>query len=292
MKVEVKKLENGKKELSIAVTGDVVKAKFESVFQEITKEAKLPGFRQGHAPRDMIEKNFSAQAHEQVLKELVPELYTQAVDQEKVEVLELPEITDVKLDRASLSFKATVDIYPEIKLKEYKKVPVSYRVSEVTPDEVKKQLDALKESRKIEALDDSVAKSLGYPNMSELEKALQAQILLNKDHAARQKREDAVVDFLLDQVDIRLPQSMVARQQQEMLRQTKINLAMKGVPREQIDAQEKKIAQDIEPQARKQVKLYLVFSEIAKKESIANDDHMPQKVMELVLREAEWKLEK
>jgi trigger factor len=227
-----------------------------------------------------------------VLKELVPELYTQAVDQEKVEVLELPEITDVKLDRASLSIKATVDIYPEIKLKEYKKVPVSYRVSEVTPDEVKKQLDALKESRKIEALDDSVAKSLGYPNMSELEKALQAQILLNKDHAARQKREDAVVDFLLDQVDIRLPQSMVARQQQEMLRQTKINLAMKGVPREQIDAQEKKIAQDIEPQARKQVKLYLVFSEIAKKESIANDDHMPQKVMELVLREAEWKLEK
>jgi len=81
---------------------------------------------------------------------------------------------------------------------------------------------------------------------------------------------------------------LIARQTQDMLRQTKLDLAMKGIPRDKIDEQEKLILEGIQPQAKKQVKIYLVLAQIAKKESISVDDHMPAKVMELLLSEADW----
>ena len=55
MKTEVKKIDNSTREINVEVTGDVVKNKFEDVFKRISQEAKVPGFRPGHAPRDMLE---------------------------------------------------------------------------------------------------------------------------------------------------------------------------------------------------------------------------------------------
>jgi len=63
---------------------------------------------------------------------------------------------------------------------------------------------------------------------------------------------------------------------------------MKGVPRDKIEEQEKLILEGIQPQAKKQVKIYLVLAQIAKKEGISIDDHMPAKVMEFLLKEADW----
>ena len=76
-----------------------------------------------------------------------------------------------------------------------------------------------------------------------------------------------------------------------MVRQTKIDLAMKGVPRDKIDEQDKLLLDGITPDAKKQVRIYLILSQIAKKENIIIDDHMPRKVMEFLLREADWQIE-
>ena len=40
----------------------------------------------------------------------------------------------------------------------------------------------------------------------------------------------------------------------------------------------------------RKIKVFLVLSAIAKKENIAQDDHMPRRVMEFLLREADWKV--
>ncbi|MCK9604561.1 MAG: trigger factor family protein, partial [Candidatus Omnitrophica bacterium] len=112
MKTEVKKLDGTKREVNIEVSGDIIKNKFEDVFSRIAKEAKIAGFRPGHAPRDIVEKNYSKHAHEQVLKELVPDLYNEAIAKEGLDVIELPEISDVKLEANNLSFKAVVEVAP------------------------------------------------------------------------------------------------------------------------------------------------------------------------------------
>ncbi|MFH1199300.1 MAG: trigger factor [Candidatus Omnitrophota bacterium] len=288
MKIEVKALDGSKKELSIEVSGDTVKNKFEDVFKKITQEAKIPGFRPGNAPREMVEKRFADHAHDQVLKELVPDIYNQALNQENIDALDVPEISDVKLDRVNLSFKAKVEVRPEIAVKDYKDIKVSFKSISVTTDEVKRNIDTLKEQKKADNVDEKFARELGYPNTAELEKAIERQISIQKDNQQRAKVENDLLAGAMKGLDFKTPKVLLDRQLQDMLRQTKIDLAMKGVQREQIDQHEAKLIEQLKPDAEKQVRIYLVLSEIAKKENIPADDHMPRKVMELLFREANW----
>jgi FKBP-type peptidyl-prolyl cis-trans isomerase (trigger factor) len=288
MNVEVKKLSDSERELSIEVTGDVVKAKFEDVFKRIGQEAKIKGFRPGHAPREMIEKEFAGLANEQVLKELVPELYDQALEKEKVHAVDMPQITDVKLERARLSFRATVEISPEIAIKNYKGIKIKYKKVAVAADEIKRSIDSLKERRKAEVIDDASSRELGYPSFAELEKYIERQLAVQKDNAQRQEVEQQVVDFLTKQVEVKLPQVLVNKQLEDMAKHAKMELALQGVPKEMIAERETELRKEMEPQARIQVKVYLIFSAIAQKENITLDQQMTRNVMEFLFREAEW----
>ena len=289
MKTSVKKLDQNKSEIIVELDGDIIKNKFEDVFKKIAQEAKVPGFRPGHAPRDLLEKHYGAHAHEQALKELVPDIYNQAVDKEGLDVIELPEITDVKLTRENLTFKATVEVSPEIDAKNYKGIIINYKKIIVTADDIKRSIDSVKESRKIEKIDDSLAKALGYPNMQELEKCIERQIFLHKENQERQRIENEIVLNISKDLNFKIPQLLINRQLQDMLRQAKVDLALKGVSREKIEEQEKSMLASLEPEAKNQVKIYLILSAIAKKENIPLDGHMPRNVMEFLLREAEWK---
>ena len=290
MKTEVKKLDSTKCEINVAVTGELIKNKFEEVFTQIAKEAKVPGFRPGKAPRDVLEKHYASGVHEQVLKELVPDIYNQAIVAEKLDVIELPQITDVKLDRNSLSFKAVVEVTPEIAVKNYKNQEIKYKAVSVSSEEIDRQIDSVKESAQAAALDDQFSRSLGYPNLAELKKSVERQIFVTKENQERRRIENDLIESISKGLEFKLPKSLVERQTLDMLRQTKIDLAMKGVPRDKIDAQEKLLLEGIQPEATKQVKVYLILSAIAKKENIVIDDHMPRKVMEFLLREANWQL--
>ena len=288
MKTEVKKLDSNKREISIEVSGDIVKNKFEDVFSQISKEAKIPGFRPGHAPRDILEKKYSSHAHELVMKELIPGLYEQAIDEEGLEVLELPNISDVKLDRMTLSFKAQVEVSPEIPVNNYKGIKVTYKKIEVSPEAIKRNIDSLKEARKIDVIDDNFARSLGYPNLTELEKAVERQIYIQEENLQRQKIEKEIAGGITNGLDFKLPQSLVNRQLQDLVRQAKLDLVLKGSAPEKIEEQQNLLTQQLEPEAKAQVKIYLVLAAIAKRENIPIDDHMPRKVMEFLLKEANW----
>ena len=288
MKTEVKKLDSNKREISIEVSGDIVKNKFEDVFSQISKEAKIPGFRPGHAPRDILEKKYSSHAHELVMKELIPGLYEQAIDKEGLEVLELPNISDVKLDRMALSFKAQVEVSPEIPVKNYKGIKVTYKKIEISHEAIKRSTDSLKEARKIDVMDDNFSRSLGYPDLTELEKAMERQIYIQEENLQRQKIEKEIVESITNGLDFKLPQSLVNRQLQDLVRQAKLDLALKGSAREKIEEQQNLLTQQLEPEAKAQVKIYLVLAAIAKRENIPVDDHMPRRVMEFLLKEANW----
>jgi len=291
MKTEVKKIEANKREISIEADQDIVKNKFDEVLAKIGKEAKVPGFRPGNAPRDILEKNFSQVAHEMVLKELVPDLYNQAIEKEGLDVIELPNIYDVKLEKDFLSFKAKVELWPEVLIKDYKGIKIDYRKPAVSTDEIKRSLDSLKESRKLASLDDNFAKGLGYPNLKELESALERQIYLQKENAQRQKIEQEIVESISKELDIKLPKVLVDRYLADLVRQTKLDLALKGIPREKIDEKEQEFAKDLLPDAERQVRIYLCLAAVAKKENIALDEHMPHQVMEFLLREAHWNIQ-
>jgi FKBP-type peptidyl-prolyl cis-trans isomerase (trigger factor) len=181
-----------------------------------------------------------------------------------------------------------VEVSPEIQVRNYKGMKVNYKKVTVSPEEIKRSIDALKESRKADNVDDKFARGLSYPDVAELEKAVERQIFLQKENQERQRIEGALVEGITGGLEFKLPDSLVERQVQELLRQAKIDLAMKGIARETIEAQEKELRKKLEPEAKSQVKVYLVLSEIAKKENIPQDDQLPRRVIEFLLREADW----
>ncbi|HOW42130.1 MAG TPA: trigger factor [Candidatus Omnitrophota bacterium] len=288
MKTAVKKIDAVKREMTVEVTGDVVKTKFEEVFKKIGQEARVKGFRPGHAPRDILEKNFSSVAHEQVLRELIPHVYQQALEQEKLDAVDMPEISEVKLERDALVFKAVVEVHPEITVPGYKGIKLEYKPVQIGADEVKRSLDSVKESRKIEKMDDVFAQTLGYPTLVELEKTVERQLAVQKDNGQRQQLENTIIEHILKGQDFKLPQALVSKQLEDMLRQAKVDLALRGVPKDKIEAEEKNLAKEMEPQAQKQVRIYLILASIARKENITVDEHMPRAVMEFLFRSAQW----
>jgi len=81
-----------KKKLSITIPREAIDRKFEERFAELEREAQVPGFRPGHAPRRLIEKRFRRAVAEEVRVGLVSETLTKALEQEKLDVIGEPDI--------------------------------------------------------------------------------------------------------------------------------------------------------------------------------------------------------
>ena len=287
MKTQVKKLDRNKRELTVEVSGDILKNKFEDVYKSLGEHAKVKGFRPGNVPRDMLEKHYSGAAKEEVLRQLIPEVYNQALTKESLEPVSMPEITDVNLGADALSFKATVEIKPKIELKNYKGLKAEYKPIEVKPEEVTSSIDKIKENFK-EITDESWVRSLGYPSLDELKGVLEKQIYLEKVRAQRVALENGIIEQLTKQVSFEVPQSLVKQHLEELIKQVKVDLAMRGMQRDEIEKQESALRENLAKRAESDVRVFLILEEVATRESIPNDEHVSQKTMEFLLKNAKY----
>jgi len=288
MKIETKKIDSIKREIYIEADSESVKKKFEDVFNRINKEAKIPGFRPGHIPANILEKHYGNEANQKVLEELIPEVYRKAIEKENLEVVDYPDIYDIKLDRNNLSFKAKVEVLPEINLKNYRRIKLHYQKTAVSEKEVSDYINTLLKQKNVEKLDESFARSLGYFSVEEMRSSIEKQLFIQKENQSHQKMESYILEHLLKETDFKVPESLVKRKLDYLLRQLKLDLALKGLSKEEIEAKEALLEKELKPQAEKQARLEVIFTQIAKQENIPQDENMFQKVLEFLFREADW----
>ena len=145
MKSSIKKLDGTAREFSIDLPKETVDKAIEGVLEEIRKSSKIPGFRPGNAPMDIIRKNHQAEAVEEAKQRLIPEAYQEALEKHNVDPASYPEISDVNLsDAGVLSFKAKVDSYPEIGIKQYKGLKVTGNKVQVSDKEVEEAMERVR----------------------------------------------------------------------------------------------------------------------------------------------------
>ena len=148
MKASVKKLKDCKIKLVVEVEPELVESRFQEVFRDFQKAANLPGFRAGKAPTDLIEKKFSKEAHEEVLKSLIPEVYHRSVVSQKLSPVSLPAIADIQMERGKkLAFSAEFEVSPEFSLKNYKGIKINKPPMDVSSEDLEKGMASLLESR-------------------------------------------------------------------------------------------------------------------------------------------------
>ncbi len=288
MKISVNKKDQLKREIEIEVPQDRVKSKFDDVYEQIKKEVKIPGFRPGTAPRNLLEKHHSKLAHEEVIRQLLPETYQEALKKENLDVLSLPEVTEVNLDNTCLKYKATVEIRPDIDIKSYKKIKIKNKPNDVSDEDMNKALENIKQARKVDSINDEFAHGLGYPSLDEFKNSLNRQMIAQKEVDNKAQLEKEVINHLLKNSKFSVPQSLVEKRFHELQHDLKDYFTKANLPKEELEKKEKEFEPKLKQQAEEQVKVFLALDEIAKRESIERDDHMPNKVMEFLFKNADW----
>ena len=148
MNVTVENLAPCKKLVRVEVEAQKVDETIETITKQFQREANLPGFRPGKAPRDMVARKYSKDIEEEAKRKLISEAYKNALEQQKLDVLGYPDIEEIQFRRGQpLQFAATIETPPEFELPEYKGITVKREERSVTDQDVEKALQVLGESR-------------------------------------------------------------------------------------------------------------------------------------------------
>ncbi|MDN4607162.1 trigger factor [Sporosarcina highlanderae] len=142
MSVKWEKEEGNKGTLTVEVPAEKVDAAIDEAFKKVVKTVQAPGFRKGKMPRKMFERMYGVEAlYNDALDIILPEAYTNALDESGVEPIAQPEIEIDEMEKGkTLIFKAHVTLKPEVKLGEYKGLEVKRQETEVTDEEIEEQL--------------------------------------------------------------------------------------------------------------------------------------------------------
>jgi trigger factor len=145
MNVEIKKLENSNVELLVTVEGDLVRKNRTAVINKIAKEVELPGFRKGKAPIATIEAKFRDEIKDDVADLLIKEQYDAIIKEHDLKPVDF--LRTVSIDLTDDKFVGTfiVDVYPEIKLGEYKGLEVEKEEFKMDDVLLNAELDAMVE---------------------------------------------------------------------------------------------------------------------------------------------------
>ena len=136
MSVKVEKTENKNEvKLSFEIEAEKFDEAMKKVYAKTAKYFTIPGFRKGKAPMAIVERTYGSSIfYEDTFNELVPDIYDEAIKENKIEAVSRPQIDISQMEKGkNLKFTAIVQIKPEVKLGKYKGIElkkIEYNVSD------------------------------------------------------------------------------------------------------------------------------------------------------------------
>ena len=152
MKTELVDLSPTRKEIRIELEPELVRSKFDSISDRYAKQASVPGFRRGHAPRSVVRTRFKSEIRGDVLRELIPDAVNNAIEKHELAAIGEP---DVHLDNSEsleqigegpISFHVGIEVFPTVELGTYKGLEAVRRVRPISDDDVTQMVDQLREA--------------------------------------------------------------------------------------------------------------------------------------------------
>jgi trigger factor len=146
MNVEVENLPNCIASLHIELPPDFVTKEWNEVVKGFRQVARIPGFRPGKAPQNVVEAKFRKEIQEELTKKLVSETTREAIREKGLKVLSISDVDGVEFTpERVMRFTATLITSPEFELPEYKGIQVKVPSGEVTDQELEQSLQKLRE---------------------------------------------------------------------------------------------------------------------------------------------------
>lgn len=246
--------EDGTVQLTITVPYALVKEKREEALSHLIQGLEVPGFRKGKVPRDVALKHIEQQQlSNHLLQHLLPEAYTQAIEEHKLQPVLSPRFELVKIDEGEdWVVRGITCELPEVNLGDYKK----------------------------EILGMARAQDIWVPGKTQ--QAGQAPVPSGTGQAGkgngkqkqltREEKEQRVIQKLLQIVNIKIPKILIDRQLEERLAQLLDQLQKLGVSIDQYLSSTGKTLDSLKEEYRRQaeetLKLEFALNKIAQLEKI------------------------
>ncbi|MEV0293996.1 trigger factor [Nocardia sp. NPDC050710] len=147
MKSTVEQLSPTRVRINVEVPFEELKPDFDRAYKALAKQVRIPGFRPGKAPAKLLEARLGRGAIlEQVVNDVLPGRYSEAVTTSEVKVIGQPEIEITKIeDGQELAFTAEVDVRPEIELPSYDDIEVTVDAFTIEDADIEEQLQSLRQ---------------------------------------------------------------------------------------------------------------------------------------------------
>jgi len=145
MSENIKKISECKREIELEIPVTEVMQEWNRVVAQYSSRAKIKGFRPGKAPKDMIKRMYYSDIQDTLINNLVPRALNKELTDKKITPVGRPVISDLHFkEDEPLRFKASIEIWPEIHLPEYKGIKVQSKKVAVTEKEIKESLEELR----------------------------------------------------------------------------------------------------------------------------------------------------
>jgi len=148
MKIEMTDLSPVKKSLAVEIDAEEVSKETEAVLRRYAGQVRLPGFRQGKAPVDMVRKRYAREIDEDVRERLISRLWREATSEQGLIPLGDPVLEDLKHEQGMpFQFKTTFEVLPKFELKDYRGVEAKTPAVRLKDAEVAAALESIRQSR-------------------------------------------------------------------------------------------------------------------------------------------------
>ncbi len=367
---EIEDISQTRKRLRIEIPALAIEEKMRQALLDAQKRIKMPGFRPGKVPLDIIERKFGTEIELKVLEEIITEYYTRAIQETNIKPVSLPvlekefmfekkaplkltflvdvrpEIKDldysnIKLEEGEITisdseieevlkglqeirsvyepvgepvgdddlvvmdyeipelnmtysdqvFKIGTDLFPEefsialkglrqSESKEFEaRFPDDYRKEELAGKTLKIKVTVKEVKRKeLPAIDDELAKDVGFDTLEDLKKRIRENLLKKKEKAERFRLMGELLNKLVDSVDFEVPQQMLESQLEAELEDYR-----KKSPDDMRD--ESALMEELRPQAIRKVKASIILDVIGEREGVQiNEDDIKRYVIDLSQR--------
>lgn len=142
LKTKLESLSPVKKKLFIEISSEDAEGEFAKSATEFRQYARIPGFRPGKAPMQLIKSRFKEDIKSEVYKKLVPDAYEQAIKKRSLKPVGQPELDSLEGEEGeALTFEALFEVKPEIELPDYKGLKLEVPPTSVTDEDVDKRLE-------------------------------------------------------------------------------------------------------------------------------------------------------
>ena len=146
IQVELEDVSTVKKKLKVEIPAEAALREMNRIAGEYRRQARLPGFRPGRAPLELVKRRFQKEIRRDVLQELLPRSYDQAIKEKDLRPLGRPSLENVDFEGGKpLVYEARFEVAPKVALSQYKGLEVSAEEPSVTEEDIDQQIDKLRE---------------------------------------------------------------------------------------------------------------------------------------------------